>query len=106
MGLFDLFKKKPTQSQQAEKDDFNPLDINSAIDYIKVQKPNASEQEVADIISRGRKFESSHSDQREPEKKAGKSAVFSALYFFLKSEKYSEIQANSFLFHTLFHTLF
>lgn len=52
MGLFDFFKKKAPQPQQAETEDFNPLDMNSVIGYIKAQKPSASEQEVADIISK------------------------------------------------------
>lgn len=49
MGLFDIFKKN---IQQQASEDFNPLDIDNIIGYIKTQKPDASATEVADIISK------------------------------------------------------
>lgn len=53
MGLFNLFKKKPQQPQHNEElSDFNPLDINSVIGYIKENKPDATEQDVVNIISK------------------------------------------------------
>lgn len=52
MGLFNLFKKKPQQQQRNEPVDFNPLDINSVIGYIKEEKPDATEQDVVNVISK------------------------------------------------------
>lgn len=52
MGLFDMFKKKTQQSQRNGPVDFNPLDISSVIGYIKEEKPDATVQDVANIISR------------------------------------------------------
>lgn len=52
MGFFDLFKKKPQRQQHKEPDDFNPLDINSVIGYVKRQKPDASAEDVAKIIGK------------------------------------------------------
>lgn len=50
MGLFDIFKKKTPQHKVTEKS--NPQNTDSVIDYVKAQKPDASEQEVADITSK------------------------------------------------------
>lgn len=52
MGLFNLFKKKPQQSQGNEPVDFNPLDVNSVIGYIREENPDATEQDVVNVISR------------------------------------------------------
>lgn len=52
MGLFDIFKKKAVQQQCKEPDDFNPLDANSVIGYIKANKPDATTQDVTDIFSK------------------------------------------------------
>lgn len=54
MGLFDFFRKKKvaTHQETPKVDDFNPLNIDSVIGYVKVQKPDASAQEVANIITK------------------------------------------------------
>lgn len=52
MGILDIFKRKATQPQHEVTEDFNPLSIDSVIGYVKVQKPDASVQEVANIISK------------------------------------------------------
>lgn len=50
MGLLNIFKKRKRQPEVV--DDFNPLNIDSVIGYVKAQKPDASVQEVANIISK------------------------------------------------------
>lgn len=53
MGLFDFFKKKAAAPQQhEEQDDFNPLDVNSVIGYIKAKNPNATEEDVANAFAK------------------------------------------------------
>ncbi len=54
MGLFDVFKNKPQPlpQQQSPSPDFNPLDINSVIEYVHELQPNATAQEVADTVSK------------------------------------------------------
>lgn len=71
MGLFDFFRKKKitpdketpkaevavlNEPEQAESlgtsIDFNPLNIDSVIGHVKTRKPDATEQEVANIITK------------------------------------------------------
>lgn len=70
MGLFDFFlKKKPVPQKQTSSNntvlkeveqtddpktsvDFNPLNIDSVIGYIKTQRPDATEEDVANIITK------------------------------------------------------
>lgn len=52
MGLFDFFKKKPEQPLQKEVEKFNPLDVNSIISYVKSSKPDATAQNVTNIITK------------------------------------------------------
>lgn len=50
MGLFGLFSKKKKQTLETQEpeipDDFNPLDIDSVIRYIKKRKPGISDKEA------------------------------------------------------------
>lgn len=52
MGLFDILKKKAAPPQREELDNFNPLDVNSVIGYIKTNNPNATVEEVANVFSK------------------------------------------------------
>lgn len=56
MGLFGLFSKKKKQTLEMQKseipDDFNPLDINSVIRYIKKRKPGISDKEAWAIFEK------------------------------------------------------
>lgn len=51
MRIFNIFKKKENK-QEAPDDDFNPLDINSVIRYIKKMKPGISDHEAYEIIGK------------------------------------------------------
>lgn len=51
MGLFDIFKKKPVKAAAPVDNDFNPLDINSVLNYIKKKKPGITDAEAARIFS-------------------------------------------------------
>ena len=59
MGLFDFLKKKHPQPQEAEviEDTFNPLDINSVIQYIKRRKPGISDKEALAIFNKVTKID-------------------------------------------------
>lgn len=52
MGLFDIFRKNSQPSTRMESEEFNPLDVNSVIGYIKTNKPDATPQDVANIFSK------------------------------------------------------
>lgn len=56
MGLFNLFKSKKNSKQELQKsetpEDFNPLDINSVIGYIKKQKPGTNDKEAMEIFQK------------------------------------------------------
>lgn len=50
-----LRKKKaaaPASQMQTIEDDFNPLDVSSMIAYLKKQKPDITEKEIAEVFSR------------------------------------------------------
>lgn len=54
MGLFGLFNRKKHQKKEPAQETFNPLDMNSVINYaekeVRKNKPNATDDEVISII--------------------------------------------------------
>lgn len=47
-----LFRKKKRDNTQKASSDFNPLDVNSIISYIKSQKPDITDDELVEVFQK------------------------------------------------------